>query len=199
MKYFKPFIIYFALIILFASQSSYSHPHCWIDTETTILNEDGFFQGVQNNWRFDEYFSMDVIDMIDLNKNGKIEENEKEYAYNNTFIQLKEFGYYNHINLNGKKITDYKIKDFDAKIENNIIVYDFKLVLNNPIEILKDNRITVSIYDDTYFIDIKLGNKESIKYTSKADLIDYQLIEDKDNAIWYGTIFPKTILIQANH
>lgn len=197
MKHFKQFIICFILIILFAPQPSYSHPHCWIDTKTTILTEKGLFQGVQNNWKFDEYFSMDIIDLIDLNKNGNIEENEKEYAYDNTFIKLKEFDYYNHISLNGKKITDYKIEDFDAKIENGIIIYDFKLVLNNPIEILKGNRIAISIYDYTYFIDIKIGNKEDIKFTSKADLMDYKVIEDKNNAIWYGMVFPKTILIQG--
>lgn len=190
------FIVFLCFFILFICDKSYSHPHVWIDTDVTIMIENGIFKGVKNNWRFDEYFSVDVIDAIDLNKNGIIEDDEKEYAFNETFAHLKEYNHYNHLSINKKKITDYRIENFDAKIENGILIYNFEIVLNNPINVSKNNLIFLSIYDDTYFMDIKLGENKNIHFTS-TDNLTYKIIEDKNNAIWYGMVFPKTLYIKG--
>ena len=198
-RFSKNFLIlaFFTSFFWFIFQSkSYSHPHVWIDTDVTILVESDALKGVRNNWRFDEYFSLVVIDIIDLNKNGVIEDNEKNHAFAETFIHLKQYSHYNHMRINKRKITDYKIENFDAKIENGILIYDFDIVFLSPIEISQENLFSLSIYDAEYFMDIKLGESQNIHFTSE-DNLTHKVVEDKANAIWYGMVFPKTLYVRG--
>lgn len=203
MKFVKFFGIFLVITCVFALspiKDSFAHPHVFIDTDISVVIEGNALKKIKNRWVFDEYFSLDMLEVIDKNGNSKIDESEVDVAYNEAFTNLKEFNYYNQIRIDEEKLIDLNISNFKASTEDEKLVYEFDVEFNQDIALDGSQDIKISIYDDSYFVDIGLGEDEKLKVLSDDILLasdnGYQIIEDHTNAIWFDSVFPKTILIK---
>jgi len=188
------FFFYFLVAILI-TKNAYAHPHVWADTRTKLIIENDNLIGVNHHWEFDDFFSLEIIEMIDLNKDKQINEKEAKEAYNTAFISLEDYSYFTHIFSNKQKQKLKTVVDFKPSIQDsNKLIYDFTAYLENPINI-KTNKVKFSIYDDSRYIDIKLGDRIAISFSEDVN-IDFNIIEDSSNSIWQGMLNPRTIIFK---
>jgi len=133
-------------VVLLLVSIVFAHPHTFMITRLGIEFEKEKLKGVWVHWEFDEMFSAPIIMEADLNMNGKFEEDELEYLYENAFSNLEDYGYFFYIREGKKRKTAEKVENFSASYKKNKLFYKFFI----PIKI-KKNKLAVSIFDPTYF------------------------------------------------
>jgi ABC-type uncharacterized transport system substrate-binding protein len=73
MKYRLNVSLLFAAFLLFLfPQTSFPHPHAFIDNKLTMVFDDEGFAGIRVEWVFDEFFSSMVASDYDKNHNNKL-------------------------------------------------------------------------------------------------------------------------------
>ena len=70
----KHYILKFSFILLFLLiyHLAFSHPHVFIDYESSFIFKKGALVGVDIKWYFDEFFSVSTIENFDTNANSKL-------------------------------------------------------------------------------------------------------------------------------
>jgi len=150
-----------------------AHPHLFIKPEISVINENNVISGIDIEWEWDEWWSRDVIENCDLDKNGQFDKKETESIYNDFFIGIKDYNFFMEIYANKKRQTVKNVINFSAKAKNKIVTYKFTVPLN-----LSEANINFRIaFNDetiyTSFADIKLIIREIAKLlvTKKTELL----------------------------
>jgi len=77
MKYRLSVSLVFATFLLSCfSQTSFSHPHAFIDNKLTMIFDNEGFAGIRVEWVFDEFFSSMITGDYDRNQNNILENSE---------------------------------------------------------------------------------------------------------------------------
>src|SRR5918994_549986 len=92
-----------------------AHPHVWINDVTTFLFKDRQLAGIRHHWEFDEIFSSYVIDEQDANKDGELDRAEIDAIQANAFSNLRDYGYFTHLRIDGKEVPLTEVADFSAR------------------------------------------------------------------------------------
>ncbi|MFC1546682.1 DUF1007 family protein [bacterium] len=146
------------------------------------------------NWKFDDMFSQSLITDYDIDKDGSFNDKELKVLYNGAFINLKNYGYFMHIKIDGKKYKIDKVEKFYAFIEEGVC---YSFVISCNIKLNKSKRkICFSVYDPSYYCDVSKMTKYSV-FLENADNIDYNIsiAENENDAFYYGQIAPQELLI----
>ena len=154
-------------IIALSSLPVYAHPHVFIDYKMTVIFSDDTFKSVKMDWNMDDMTSTNFVEEFDTNKNGNLEANEINAMKSTTFNNLKKSDYFTSINIDDKKISIPKIKDFKITYSDNLLKYsfimDFNLKATNKLK-----KVQIDLIDKTNFvafspIDQRVGFKKSEK------------------------------------
>ena len=167
MKIIISFILLFNIL--------YAHPHTFIDVYPTITVKNKIVEKIHFIWKLDEMTSSMLIMEFDINSNGKIDQEEQQFVYENYFSSLIDYNFYTEVTINGKIDKFPEPKNFNAFIENNKICYSF--------EINKEYKINEMLFDfgDTDFFIAMILKKEFIKISgAKA------IVSDLDNDFYFG-------------
>lgn len=142
-----------------------AHPHVWIDALTEVVFDDnGRFSGVRVYWVFDEFYSTYAIEGLDSNDNGELEPNELAPLAADNVRNLKEFGYFTWVKVNGKAAAFGDVTDYGLRYVNNRLALWFLLPLLTPVDPQKA-QVSFSLYDPTYYISIELVGNAPIRTT----------------------------------
>ena len=164
------------LFLLFATINIlYAHPHTFIEVYPTITLKGQNIQNIQFKWQLDEMTSSMLIMEFDANSNGKIDQNEIPYIYENYFLPLVDYNFYTDITTK-QKIQKFPMpKNFSATITNNKICYIFDIDeqynINNTFFDFGDSDFFVAMVLKKEFITI---NNSSVK------------VSDLDNDFYFG-------------
>lgn len=158
------------IIISAAAVSLTAHPHLFIEPSLGVIVEDNTITGLRVSWKWDMWWSMDVIAEADKNRDGFLDKEEVKIVYDKFFVGIKDFDFFTEIRVNGKKQDTDDIKDFNAVIEKDKIVsYSFVFPLNE--ELQEQTGFLVRFSDPTIFVafdrKIELLNKDSVNYREK--------------------------------
>ncbi len=115
------------IIFLFGMLNLSAHPHTFIDLYSTLHVNDNTIVKTEFKWKMDDMTSAMLIMEFDVNGNGKIDEEENNYVYDNYFVSLENYNFYTKVEVDGKVIDLPKLKNFRAVIEDNRICYIFEL------------------------------------------------------------------------
>ena len=141
-----------------------AHPHLFIKPVVSIINnEENIVKGIEIEWEWDEWWSRDVIEDCDLDKNGVFSPKETDIVYKNFFIGIKDFNFFMEIYVNKKRIGIKNVVDFSVKIESNIVTYKFTIPLNIS---EKRNNFKIIFNDETIytsFAEISINYKDNNK------------------------------------
>lgn len=183
-------------ISIFSSERAFAHPHLWIDAAATVLFDKDRVTGIRFQWTFDEFFSAGVIGEFDKNSNKSFDANEIEPLRVGAFEGTKEVGFFTDIILNDTDKFDIQTTtDFAARIEKGVVIYEFTVPFSDPIDPAK---LTVSVYDMSYFVDIGFQGHEPIKLTGDGSAnCSASLTEDRMNPIYGGVVYPKKVQLQC--
>ncbi len=162
------------ILSLFIS-SLFSHPHTFIDVYPTVKVQSNATTVVNFKWVLDDMTSTILIMELDRDGNGKIDEKENSYIYDEYFSIFKGYDYYTYIKVDEKNVKLPEPENFRATIENSKICYSFDIKLNHNIK-----NIVIEFGDSAYYVAMILKEK----------FVDAKGLSVKitkvDNDIYYG-------------
>lgn len=176
---------------------AFAHPHLWIDVSATVLFDQNSVIGIRFQWTFDEFFSAGVIGEFDKNHNKQFDANEIEPVRVGAFEGTREVGFFTDILLGMDKFAIDATTDFTAKIEKGMVVYEFTVPLAEPID-PREKSLSLSVYDQSYFVDIAFQGHEPIKLRGSGSAqCSIAIAEDRLNPIYGGIVYPKKAQLQC--
>ena len=185
------FLFLSLLLACAASAPSRAHPHIWIDAVATLVFADQKLTEVRIQWTFDELFSGALRDQFDPNKTGKFDGQALANLKADAANGLKEFNWFTHLMIGGKKVPIAEGKDFSAAIEGDRVVYRFTVPVTPPVDPAV-TPVTLSLYDQSFYIDVALAKENPVRIEG-ATPCKTPIVTDKSNPLYYGMFFPQRI------
>lgn len=179
------------------SSPAAAHPHVWITDITTFLFKDRQLVGIHHHWKFDEFFGSFVIEEHDADGDGVFDAAETEAIGEAAFSNVREFGYFTHARIDGEALPLDEVSDFTARIEDDLLVYEFTLPLPEPIDPGAD-RFAAGIYDAEYYVEVLLDEYDPVRFEGIASgACTFDIREDTENPIYYGMVYPLAITLSC--
>jgi ABC-type uncharacterized transport system substrate-binding protein len=184
------------LALLFGTPAA-AHPHVWINAVATFLFADRMLVGMRHHWEFDEFFGSSVIQEHDANGDGELDPAEIASIRANAFSSLRDYGYFTHVRIDGEEVPLSEVTDFTARIEDGVLVYEFTLPLPEPIDPAGD-RFATGVYDPEYFVEVLLDEDDPVRFEGlPSGACTYAVREDAEHPIYYGMVYPLTIVLSC--
>ena len=190
------FVVVFCFFVFFLTEGEVSgHAHVWIHHAVIVhFNQDGM-AGFKQEWVFDEMFSNMIIHDFDKDQSGKLEPAEVEDVYKGAFSNLKNFEYFTHVKINGKRFKVEFVKDFNAKIVKKRVVYHFFV----PCRVKATSsfkEIRIGIYDKSFYTNVTLL-KDQILFENDTGYEHHHNVElNKNEPYYYGQVYPEEIVLK---
>ncbi len=183
--------------IVGAASDAGAHPHVWIDTVATFVFERGKVVSIKLEWTFDEFFSESLLDSIHPKKKGTLDAKEIKELYEKDFTNLKNYDYFIHLRLGGKKLPIREVSDFSAAVLKGRVVYRFTVRLPSPVDPVATG-IALGVYDESYYVEVAFAKEEPIRFEGGPDgACRYDVHEDRSTPIYYGMVFPQQVRLDC--
>ena len=185
------------LVLAGADRSVRAHPHVWVTDVTTFLFEGPELVGLRHHWQFDELFSSYVVEEHDADGNGVFDPAELAALEEGAFSNLAEYGYFTHARVDGARLPLTAVEDFQATIEDGLLMYEFTLPLPEPIDPAAVS-FAVGVYDAEYYVEVLLDQHDPVRFRGMdSGACIYDIREDTENAIYFGMVNPLVITLQC--
>ncbi len=112
-------------------------------------------ESVHITWDIDELTSANLILDFDSDGNGVLDANESDRIFREAFSHLIDAEYYLVVEIRDMLATPGRVKEFEARIEQGRIIYDFSVPLLIPIRWEDLGDVSIFLFDNTYFIDFR--------------------------------------------
>jgi len=184
--------ILIVLFVLASLNTSFAHPHVFVDAQLTLVFDAEGLTSFQETWAFDEMFSEFIFEDYDKNKNRQFEKAEIAKIKEEVFDNLKNSGYFHVVTINGKpfKVTD--VNNFSVKVSKGQVVYAFTIpckqkYTGSPLV------IDFSISDPTVYTDI-IFTKNTPQLAGNSKAFDVSHLLD-DGVQPSGQVLAQTLKI----
>ena len=181
--------------LLAAAAPARAHPHIWIKNSPTLDMQMGHIVAITQDWTFDAFFSAALIKDFDRDKNGRFDAAEIALMKKNAFSALKDFGYFTHVRVDGKKASPTDIRAFTAKIAGGKVTYRFTLGLPKPVD-PRRQKAAFLFYDHTYYVDVALSGSTPVGLKNGVGC-RVSVADDKANPIYFGLVVPKMAVVSC--
>lgn len=180
-KRFSFFFIFFTVLVLLPSQLT-AHPHMFVSAQLEFVWTDTTLKGVYETWRFDRFFSADIIQGYDLNRDGAFNTAETQDVYDNAFINTKNYYYFTFIRQGEKRHSPEKVSRFSVYQKDGIVFYRFYVDLSR----YEGSSLYFAVYDYTFFCDFRYDEKMPVIFTgAAARRPSYTIQENKKYPVYY--------------
>ncbi len=161
-------VLLFAAVALLRAVPAAAHPHVWIDAGATFVFADAKLAAVAHRWTFDEVLSAVFTREFDKNRDKTFDQAELKQLFEKTFESLKDYDFFMHLFVDEKRVTLTEVRSFRATVEpNGKLTYSFVVPLPQPIDPTKA-QVRMSVYDDSYYIDVSLDRAEPARIEGLA-------------------------------
>lgn len=173
-----------------------AHPHLFIVQRLNVVFDDKGLAGIRIVWKMDEMFAEMVAEDYDVNRNGTLEPEEVATVKEKAFSYISEYDYFSFIKIDGSSFQVKFIKDFNAILEEGRLQYEFTIPCHvTATEHVK--RISVAIYDPTYYTAIFFAERDSVSLTNAdAYEVNASVKEDPDTKIYYDMVHPWALFLE---
>ena len=128
---------------------SFAHPHVFADVALKIELKNSQINTVQISWHYDEMTSQMLLMDYDKNRDGKFDKKESLFFKEQVFDTLKQYEYYTHIKIDGKKIPiDKLVKEFFLTFEKNKFIVNYIISLQ---ETKQKSSIDIGFWDKEFY------------------------------------------------
>ena len=129
-----------------------AHPHAWIDLRSTvILDDQGRAVAIEQEWLFDEFYSMFVMDGLVEGENAEVG-SLMELARRN-LENLREYDYFTTVRAGGEKVALETVEDYESEMRGARLWMRFVVPLARPVD-PRGDPLEFSVYDPTYYIEM---------------------------------------------
>ncbi|MGP1615469.1 MAG: DUF1007 family protein [Pollutimonas bauzanensis] len=138
------------LALALAPFSLHAHPHAWIDVRSTvIMSSDGMISAIEEEWLFDDLYSLAVIDEM------AIDSPQKTTAVSDFAAKVIEnlgpYGYFMRITADGRPVRIGAVTQFKSEMKGQQLLLSFTAPLAEPVDPMR-YAVKFSVYDPSYFI-----------------------------------------------
>ena len=181
--------------VLLGPGTGYTHPHVFIAQFTRVVFDEKGLAGIKVKWVFDQMFSTLILEDFDPDGNRVLDPEEVKTIKEKAFSYIAPHNYYIHIKIDGRPFAVKFIKDFNASVIQDRLMYEFFIPCHvTALETPK--QIIISPYDPAYYSTIYfpdgpyLGfeNADHFEVTSKTDI-------DRSTLIFYETVNPYALFL----
>jgi ABC-type uncharacterized transport system substrate-binding protein len=162
----------FLTLFLFAAPMAQAHPHVFVDVALRFLSDDqGRLTGVEVTWRYDDFFSLLVLEDRGLDGDGDMTLTEEERAALTGFdLEHWEPGFEGALFLHdaGQKLQLGAPRATHAAMQGGRIVTKHI----RPVSLIDPNGLTVRAYDPSYYGALDLIEVSGLPENCKTDIID---------------------------
>ena len=172
-----------AVILLFVLPvQAAAHPHLFISAQTEFVSNEGKVQGAYETWTFDRFFSADIIQGYDLNRDGLFDKAETQDVYDNAFINTKNYAFFTFIRQGEKRSSPKSVSRFSVWQKEGIVSYRFYVDLSGY-----QGNFYFAVYDYTFFCDFRYDEKNPVLFTgaSGKTVPSYSIAENKKYPVYY--------------
>jgi len=134
-----------------------AHPHVFIDSSVVFGGTNGNPDQIRAEWRFDEIFSQGVFADFPKPKSGNYEGKVLAKLKDGNFDNLKSYGFFTRLFVEGKRVPVTTVSDFAARAEGGNLIYDFTIGL--PVAAVK-SKVVLCFFDESFFVSF---NKMELK------------------------------------
>ncbi|AWH90112.1 DUF1007 family protein [Limnobaculum parvum] len=136
-----------------------AHPHSFIDIDSSLVIQKQELVGVRMVWEMDELTSAELLlDAAMAKDSPTVWQSMADELMENTRNQL----YFSYMKSNGKPVQfAEKADNYSLSRHGNKAVFTFVLPIANPIP-LKNSTITLSTYEQSYYVDMRYPSEKSI-------------------------------------
>jgi ABC-type uncharacterized transport system substrate-binding protein len=184
-----------ALIVVCLSHNGFSHPHVFVDVDLVIVFNEQGLAGFRQRWFFDEMFSSTILMSFDKNKDHMLTVHEIEEIKKSAFNNLRNYGYFTHILIEGNTFEVKYVTEFSAEIHDNRLLYTF-FVPCHVVASEQFKHITVSLFDETYYTDVALLSDSLSCENDSTFVVTYEIKRIEEFSFYYGQVIPDGVSIQ---
>ncbi|WP_140920047.1 DUF1007 family protein [Limnobaculum xujianqingii] len=171
--------IVFAMMCLLSPLAG-AHPHSFIDIDSSLVIQKQQLVGVRMVWEMDELTSAALLLDASMAKDSPLVwQSMADELMENTRNQL----YFSYMKLNDKPVQfAEKADNYSLSRYGNKAVFTFVLPLANPVP-LKNSTITLSTYEQSYYVDMRYPSEKSIHLSDDiAEICSVKLTTPKPDA-----------------
>lgn len=163
-----------------------AHPHMFISAQTEFVWEGQKLQGAYETWTFDRFFSADIIQGYDSDKNGVFNTAEIQDIYDNAFINTQHYYYFTFIRQGDKRSSPKTVSRFSAWQKDGILSYRFYIDLSS----YNETDLYFAVYDYTFFCDFRYDEKTPVLFTGTPTAFtpQYTIRENKKYPVYYDPL-----------
>lgn len=141
-----------ASFILLGAVPAGAHPHAWIDLQSKVLlDEDGKVRALQQDWYFDDYYTVAIADEVDVGDQVP-EEVWTEVAERN-LSNLAEYDYFTDVKADGVALELGEVERYEGGLRDGRMWMRFEVPILEPVDPTSKD-VTFAVYDPTYYIEI---------------------------------------------
>ncbi|WP_024469946.1 DUF1007 family protein [Treponema pedis] len=170
--------------------TAYAHPHMFFTSRVEFIFSGEKLQGAYVTWTFDRFFSADIIDGYDLNKDGVFNAAETSEVYNNAFIYTQNYYFFIFMRQGNVRTSPEHIlkSKFSLWQKNGIVSYRFYVDLTA----FKGRELYFACYDYTFFCDITYPEKLAVNFICDKTKLNpvYSIVENKNYPVYYNPTGP---------
>ena len=133
-----------------ASFGAHAHPHAWIDVRSTIvISPDGLISAIEQEWLFDELYSVAVIDEMAMDSPQK-KLDVSDFAPK-VIENLGPYGYFVRITADDRAVRIGSVTEFKSEMKEQQLLLSFTVPFAEALDPLR-YAVKFAVFDPTYFI-----------------------------------------------
>lgn len=167
-----------------------AHPHVFVDCNASLVFNDTGIAVLRQTWHFDEFFSAMILGDLGLSLQNDLDETAQRRVRAHAFDNLKNFGYFTYIYLDGKEMPTPDPTRFSARVEYGQLVYEFDMPLPAAASGAA-RRLTFAVYDESFYTFMDFPPRR-IEFDGAHDAfaIAWDVRDQTDKRYYFGQITP---------
>jgi ABC-type uncharacterized transport system substrate-binding protein len=174
-----------------------AHPHVWIGADVALQFKDKKIDAMKITWVFDDVFTESTIEDFGKKERGKIDASELEQLVMASTKSLKNYSYFTHLQIDGKRQTVDEVQDFTAEIADGLLVYHFTVPVDPPVD-PRTQPFEFLLYDETYYVYLAMAKGHKVTYDGDAPAGCKETRKtDTTTPLYFGYDYPTLIGISC--
>lgn len=160
-----------------------AHPHMSLESSFRFVWKGVNLSGVFLEWRFDDYFTADIVQGYDLDGNKRFDAKETKAVHDGAFANLSKYFFFTFIRQGETRSNPHSVSDFSVYLKDGRLHYRFFVDLSRF-----RGELHVAVYDYTYFcaISYPLRNPVSLDFDPGLVKPSAAVVENKKYPVYYN-------------
>jgi len=173
------------LFVICLPVSLIAHPHVKLTTRISLVYNGKRCEGCGIEWRFDDFFSNNVIREFDKNRDGAFDSKEIDAIYKGAFTNLKNYGYFVFLRKGSVRNNPDNVTDFKAWQKDGMLFYSFFI----PFGKLKyDDDFYIAIFDRSFYCATFYDKKPVSIEQKKGESPSFSVAQNKMYPVYYNPL-----------